>query len=38
MVDADAGLSCLKQMPEYSAVLAGESRQTKNLVEKEFKP
>ncbi len=38
MVDADAGLSSLKQLPEYSVVLAAESRQTTNLAEKENNP
>jgi TolB-like protein/Flp pilus assembly protein TadD len=35
MVDADAGLSSLKEMPEYSAALAGKPRQSINLTDKE---
>ncbi|MCB1687780.1 MAG: tetratricopeptide repeat protein [Halioglobus sp.] len=35
MVEADAGLSSLKEMPDYTAVLAGEFRQYLHLTDKE---
>ena len=35
MVDADAGLSCLKQVPAYKAIMAEQSHRTTTVAEKE---